>query len=253
MLTPRTVLRYIGKRLAKPYAGGHIGLAATNGVTDLSVDGRATGPSPRPPWRTPASLRGLSLRCLRHRPRTRPVGPRPADLMAGRDCANLIVAGSPKTREAVTRCHSTRLSGLVPKTVLGECDEYGAAVFPTDAVPHRCDSKPVFSGKLRSVGTPKGHYYVRGDEYRRAGRGANSWRSDRTGPSGGSSEPCSTWGPSGSEPTVSSSNGSRPRTARPPSWPSQPWSSGTGRWSSASAGIHSAIRMMSRMPSRPPS
>src|SRR5262249_18319370 len=62
--------------------------------------------------------------------------------------------------------------GTCPKTVLGECDEYGAAVFPTDPVPHRCDSKPVFSGKHRSVGTPKGHYSVRGDGYRRAGRGA---------------------------------------------------------------------------------
>ena len=41
------------------------------------------------------------------------------------------------------------------------------------------------------------------------------------------------------------------RAARRPSWRSRPWSSGTGRWSCASAGMHSAIRTMPRMPSRP--
>jgi transposase len=107
-----------GKRLAKPYTGGHIGLVATKGVTDLSVDGRATGPSPRPPSRTPASIRGLSLRCLRHQPRTRPVGPRPADLMARARLRQLDRGGNSQDERS---CHPVPFDPPV-----GTCPENGA-------------------------------------------------------------------------------------------------------------------------------
>ena len=172
MLTLRTVLRYIGKRLAKPYAGGHIGLAATKGVTDLSVDGRATRPSPRPPWRTPASLHGLSLRYLPHRPQTRPAGPRPADLMARARLRQLDRGARGQDERS---CHPVPFDAPV-----GACPENGAwrmRRVRRSSIPDRRSSAPMrlevrVFGKTSICRHPQGAFLFRGDGYRRAERGA---------------------------------------------------------------------------------
>jgi hypothetical protein len=56
---------------------------------------------------------------------------------------------------------------------------------------------PFFRESLICRHPQRHYYYSEGDWRRRVGWRMKSWRSDRTGPSSGRSEPCTTWGQSG--------------------------------------------------------
>src|SRR5262245_54452504 len=69
---------------------------------------------------------------------------------SGHRCTQLVRIAGPDWKI------DSRVARFGPTTPTRARRPFDASVDPTDAVPHRCDSKPVFSGKLRSVGTPSG-------------------------------------------------------------------------------------------------